>query len=469
MEDASLILAEAVPDWKGVQVAFHAKYLGMLLGPRCADMLWDAALDKYITRVQMARSTGAGFIASVLEYNIMCVTTLSYIGQFCVTPQSVLAVEARMLQKLTGCPRYTFTKEALWSLELFGMAKGFNSIRICNTAAMIRMVLQTATSFTKMKLCLDEALSDDQCMMLSLATNEVTMFDTPAIVNTLQTAIDCAFLPDIHHTAWKLQLQSFAGVARNTDFQGTIIRYLSATTLEFNASDFLTKRMARWPVSDAAKPWWGFIGPFVMQLCQHGLRGAPQCVIAAYIKIVLNGWASARRFKLHHSQCVFNCGSRQDSIEHYLECRHVEEIWERTSRSEWGPLESRLAVGYAAVDGQVVRVFFLYGLYSAYNQMRHGHTQGSVVDRCANIVRSKITYALGRSSANIRRLYSGMVGSARATPRDLSVTCVGEVMFNFRKRSRALALAQLASTKRGRDKGAKKARTSSCTASELHV
>ena len=66
-----------------------------------------------------------------------------------------------MLQKLTGCPRYTFTKEALWSLELFGMAKGFNSIRICNTAAMIRMVLQTATSFTKMKLCLDEALSDD--------------------------------------------------------------------------------------------------------------------------------------------------------------------------------------------------------------------------------------------------------------------------------------------------------------------
>ena len=83
---------------------------------------------------------------------------------------------------------------------------------------------------------------------------------------------------------------------------------------------------------------------------------------------------------------------------------------------------------------KLVRVFFLYGLYSAYNQMRHGRIQGSVVDVCADIVQLKITHALGRSSTSFRRLYSGMDGSAIAAPRDSNMTCVGEVIFDFRKR-----------------------------------
>ncbi len=61
----------------------------------------------------MARATGAGFLSAVLEYNIMCTPTLSYIAQFHATAPIVLDTEARMMQRLTGCPRYTFTKQAL--------------------------------------------------------------------------------------------------------------------------------------------------------------------------------------------------------------------------------------------------------------------------------------------------------------------------------------------------------------------
>ena len=81
------------------------------------------------------------------------------------------------------------------------------------------MALQTATSFTKMKTLFDEALNDDRCMMLSLVSGEAISFDTPAIVNTLQKAIDCAFLPDIHHTAWKLHLRSAVAKAPSTSAQ----------------------------------------------------------------------------------------------------------------------------------------------------------------------------------------------------------------------------------------------------------
>ena len=161
----------------------HAKYLGIHLGPRSADFIWTDALDKYVSRVQAARTTGAGLLTSVIEYNTMCITTLDYIGQYCITDAPVLAAEARMLQRLTGCPRYTFTKEALWSLDALGMGQSFKSIKVCNMAAMTRMALQTTTVFSKMKATLDEAVHSDNSMLVSLVTGEVSGFDTPAIVN----------------------------------------------------------------------------------------------------------------------------------------------------------------------------------------------------------------------------------------------------------------------------------------------
>ena len=39
---------------------------------------------------------------------------------------------------------------------------------------------------------------------------EVTSFDTPAIVNTLQKTIDYAFLPDVHITAWRFFLKAMS-------------------------------------------------------------------------------------------------------------------------------------------------------------------------------------------------------------------------------------------------------------------
>ena len=41
----------------------------------------------------------------------------SYISQFSSTSPLLLATEARMMQRLTACPRFTFGKEAPWSLE----------------------------------------------------------------------------------------------------------------------------------------------------------------------------------------------------------------------------------------------------------------------------------------------------------------------------------------------------------------
>ena len=257
-----------------------------------------------------------------------------------------------------------------------------------------------------MKVPYDEALDDDDRMLRSLVSREVLAFDTPAIVNTLQKAIDYAFLPDIHHAAWKLHLQCLVRGNQSLGFQKKVSRLLDTVWSNFNASEFLSKRMKRWrpAVSDTGKNWWDFCGPFAINLCRHELEGAPQCVIAAYIKTILNGWSCTRRLQLNLGQCVFGCGINQDCIEHYLECHNVEAIWNRISTCEWGPFENRLAIGCASLSERISKVYFLYGIYCTYNLKKHRAVHGSGVAECSNIVMGKITYALGRSSSNMRRL-----------------------------------------------------------------
>ena len=54
-----------------------------------------------------------------------------------------------------------------------------------------------------MKTHYDNAIQDDDVLMSTFFSGEVAMFDTLAIANALQKAIDHAFLPDIHHREWK--------------------------------------------------------------------------------------------------------------------------------------------------------------------------------------------------------------------------------------------------------------------------
>ena len=262
LEHASQIIFEAVPSWKGAKVALSAKYLGMQLGPDVADKVWKDAIEKYVNRVQIARSTGAGLLCSVLEYNIKCLPALSYTGQFCETGNAILATEARMLQRLAGCPRHTFTKEAMWSLDAIGLSHSFKSIRVCNTAAMVRMALETATVHTKMKQLLDETLNNDDVMLAALITTDAGIFDMPAIVNTLQKAIDIAFLPDIQHNAWTSFINTMGKRPQEIALQKAVADFLHKASNKFDAPEFITQRMERWRqiVGNDCRSWWAFQG-----------------------------------------------------------------------------------------------------------------------------------------------------------------------------------------------------------------
>lgn len=334
------------------------------------------------------------------------------------------------------------------------MAKSFTSVQISNVAAMIRMALQTATVFASMKWIYDNAVSSDEATLNSFVSSEVSGFDTPAIVNTLQKAIDYVFLTDISGQAWKMYLRNVQNNVQQVGLQKAIATYLASEKCNFNASEFLSKRMQRWrsSVSEAGKEWWDFCGPFIAQLCRNELVGAPQCVVAAYLKTVLNGWASARRLRLQDQCRVFGCGSKLDCIEHYLNCKVVRDIWERIEGTIWGPFESRLAVGDTNLRGRIVRVFFLYGLFSTYNA-RYNMSTVWCIEVFVQAVRSKITYALGKSSREIRLLHEEWSRNTVGRTLDANAA-VGQFLFSFRKRERARVSA--GSAKRNRTNTAKR-------------
>ena len=343
--EAKSFIASIVPEWTGVKVALQAKYLGVYIGPRCADVAWSEPLIKYNYRDQTARTTGAGFLCSVFEYNVMCVTALNYVGQFYVRTSLVLATERRMLQRLTSCPRYTFSAQALWSLRALGMRQEFASVRACTTASMVRMATQTATTLKDMQALFGIALNDDRAPLTSTTSGDMHTFDAPAFVVTLQKAIECAFLPDVHRSAWGLFLRSLLHDLREQRLQSAITKFITPRTYDFSVVDYLSKRMSRWKpcVSKSGRGWWDICGAFALQLHTEDLHGSPVCVVASCLKTGLNSWASARRFGALHFGCIFGCGSGDDCIEHYLVCSVSSFAWDRIFRAEWGPFEYRLA------------------------------------------------------------------------------------------------------------------------------
>ena len=434
---ARALIVGIVPAWGAIRIEYGAKYLGIWMGPSSAEHMWRGALDKYITRVELARATGAGLFNSIMEYNIMCITTLSYVSQFSVAGADVLAVESRMLQKLVGSPRFTFSKEALWSLDALGMGKAFQSIRVLNLAAMTRTALKTSSTFSKMKNLLDRAASNDNAPLNAFIAKDSDLFDTPAIVNMMQKVIDHAFLPDLHRPAWQCCLrQAIEGDAAN--MQKQIVSHLLPVKHPFIPADFISYRLGRWltEVSNGAKEWWGFSGAYFVHMCTNDLDGAPKCVIAACLKTILNGWATTRRCGNVQRQCVFRCGSKLDCLEHYLQCSRVANVWERLLGEDWGPFESRLGFGCCDVNGRVKRAYFLYAIYMTFNYLRRQIHDVSM-DMCINVARCHLIYALGRSSSRMRVLMTTHQHTHGHSDRRLETPItIGQIMFTQRKRKR---------------------------------
>ena len=79
------------------------------------------------------------------------------------------------------------------------MKRAFHSVKVMNVAAVVRTAMWGSTVFPKLKAFYDQSSREDDAPLSGLVNNECSAYDTPAIVNTMQRALDHAFLPDSSH------------------------------------------------------------------------------------------------------------------------------------------------------------------------------------------------------------------------------------------------------------------------------
>ena len=104
------------------------------------------------------------------------------------------------------------------------------------------------------------------------------------------------------------------------------------------------------------------------------ISGAPVATRWAYVRTILNGWCTARRFQ-RISPCPF-CGDGQDSLEHFALCPTVRDV--ANSQLCLGlqaaqPLSFFLLDGQSRSNRQCIRgAAFLHALYRTHNALRQG-------------------------------------------------------------------------------------------------
>ena len=272
-------------------------------------------------------------------------------------------------------------------------------------------------------------------MMISeYMSMECGFFDTPSIVSTWTTAVKHGFLPTDRIPMWSSLL---SGIDLFDGVQRRIAQRYSIMASSFVVTDFLSRRMARWLpiVSQDARSWWDFCGPFLVHYCNSEFVGAPPSVVAAVLKTCLNGWCTARRFGQPHSTCLFGCDDAEDSLEHYLKCVIIEHIWEKLFHTSWGEVECRLAIGCCDPLHRSQRGYFLYGLFNLYNFIRHSPGQKDI-NFLTNFIKARIIFAAGRSVSRKRGVTSCFFTSdiSSISLPTQSPRSIGAVLFRSKKR-----------------------------------
>ena len=189
--DASAIrawLSLHVQAWTSFAISDGAKYLGIWLGLGALSKSWEEPMSKYMERCRNLRGMGVGLQASAYQYNIFCVSVLSYVGQVSFAPPEALKQERFALQLLTAGPWNTFTGAFLVRMDTCGFASAFTNLHTSNHAAMVRTAMHNSKSFASCLSRLRARSSHDTTSLMPV----MHQWHKRALVFQLAKAVDDA-------------------------------------------------------------------------------------------------------------------------------------------------------------------------------------------------------------------------------------------------------------------------------------
>ena len=393
-------LANDIPEWRNMQVAWSGTYLGFVIGPEKQDQSWHRATTKYQSRVAAWAKQGLGLQYDAMVYNTFAITTLAYIAQLEAPPCWLLQEEGKCLRTAAPGPGKWAVPTDLWCLhESFGLARSFKSLGWLVRAAQLRVrVIDPSCcmrrEFDERVRMLRHAIDVpdvpytkatwarwySQSFLLRLDDNYQRFVNDVCSIQVLRNDILGSGVGNSTPSAKQAIKRNMQRAAYNL-----LLRHEAPSALER-----VRHNLKRWKLSDMSRR------PHVMlsvrqktpswqaEKTLHNLRLlgnlVPPRVVAAVFSTIWNRWTTHRRFQQRSSVtnvCSLGCSKEaENSIEHYANCACVRELGTRYLR-----LQGRQQINshtfmlcnpkLTTQEDLTKAALLVYATYRAVNHQRH--------------------------------------------------------------------------------------------------
>ena len=288
----------------------HFKYLGIFLGRDVQDLNWSAPLESYCEAVNFVRNLECGFCTTNSLYNILCMSKLSFVGQFFPPTPSVLRRENWGIQVIQKGPWNAIPSNIM--AKLVSVSMPFEVLRIADTskASMVRCALVTCQVFTEAMQEITNARGRDTAVLATLATGlrPYCFLDTWSVVCAEYNA-----LLSEHERPLDIAL-----------FKQKVVLAKFRELVQFDWSSFLSKRLSKLFEE-------GFEHRVVdiPTIYSHNKTRLGPKVISTHFRTLCNHWCSRSRFGLDSGICPFCCRECDDSLAHCLMCPIFRSVYKR--------------------------------------------------------------------------------------------------------------------------------------------
>ena len=311
LADTSRIVSLACPDWGGIAVSTHGKYLGFMIGPGAGQSSWTKPLDKFVARAGQWASLHLGLFYNMTIFRPFIASVLTFVMQLEPLPDEFHGKYQEVLRRLAPGPGNWATFNDLTHLQsAYAFPLEFPDLLWTAQAIKLRAIETFARDCHKKQRELEQWQAShyrrpfggwhSRSYFAILAQLEIKLRERG--IHRLDVRKSCA--------DGNMSFQRAAEAMIKLKFAET---YYEASRLR--------QKMCRWSLTGVPR----FLEERVLRNFKLLSSKCPPRVLASYFRALWNGWCTSRRMRTMagHSGAIVPCslcGGGQDSLEHYSLC-----------------------------------------------------------------------------------------------------------------------------------------------------
>lgn len=338
-------------------------------GPGKGTHSWDKANDKYWDSVRSWSTVKKGLQLAIRAHNTYSSPILSFLSQLEPLPPHIVAGQSRITQRIAPGPYSWISLTDLYYAKDYGMNCELRSVEHTSWAAQIRVAFHDGSKFAARRNELAALLWDTDCGSRRANWKDwykqchySVLFNTMAWASS-RGINEHSLAATIEDMGWgKSDDPCILGTLHFKQFAQRAASYLIHRTMAPTHVYRIRHKLIRWQLPSVL----GHASERVLTRLRSLSSIVAPRVIAATLRMIWNGWCTARRFQ-SQARCVFGCSaSALDCVEQYPYCLQVRILADRKLRRQVFTLEQNLLAAPSMTEADIKCVVLLnYSIFTA--------------------------------------------------------------------------------------------------------